>query len=107
MPDNNLEVVRDLPGIGDKFKAHKRVIFNEDFDLETVKEYKEAGYKVHIRSARKIKRRDKKVWNKLQSVGLTEDALVFGEVKELDSRYDYDLLMTGEDPILEKLLMLS
>lgn len=103
--DNNAIVVKDLPGVGQKFKAHKRVIFNEDFDLETVKKYKEAGYKVHIRSARKIKRKDNKVWNKLKSVGLTEDALVFGEVKDLDKRYDYELLMTGEDPILEKLLI--
>lgn len=109
--DNNIQVVNELPGIGKRFiesafkKKQKRVIFNEDFDLETVKKYKELGYKVHIRSARKIKRKDNKVWNKLKSVGLTEDAIVFGEVKELNDRYDYDLLMTGQDPILEKLLI--
>ncbi len=90
-----------------KFKRTRRVIFNEDFNEEVVREYKAMGYQVHIRSSRKIKKKDRKVWNKLKSVGLTEDALVFGEVKDLDKRYSYDLLMTGQDPILEKLLIMG
>jgi len=105
--DNNRDVVKVLPGIGEKFKAKRKVIFNEDFNDETVIEYIEKGYSVHIRSARKIQRKDKKVWNKLRAVGLTEDAMVYGEVKDLDKKYDYDLLMTGQDPILERLKLMG
>jgi hypothetical protein len=89
------------------FKAQRKVIFNEDFDDQTVIDYIEKGYSVHIRSARKIQRRDKKVWNKLRAVGLTEDQMVFGEVKDLDKRYGYDLLMTGQDPIIERLKLMG
>jgi len=102
--DNNSDVVKELPKIGEKFSAVRKVIFNEDFNEDDVKRYKELGFKIYIRSARKIKKRDKKVWNKLQSVGLTEDAIVFGEVKELDKRHNFDLIMTGDDPLLEMLL---
>jgi hypothetical protein len=105
--DNNALVVRALPGVGQKFKAQRRVIFNEDFDDATVIDYIEKGFKVHIRSSRKIQRRDRKVWNKLRAVGLTEDVMVFGEVKDLDTKYDYDLLMTGQDPILERLKLMG
>jgi hypothetical protein len=89
------------------FKAQRRVIFNEDFDETTVADYIEKGFKVHIRSSRKIQKRDRKVWNKLRAVGLTEDVMVFGEVKDLDKKYDYDLLMTGQDPILERLKLMG
>ena len=89
------------------FGKIRRVIFNEDFDEDVVREYKEKGFKVQIRSSRKIYRKDKKVWNKLRSVGLTEDALVFGELRDLNKRYDYDMMFTGEDPMLEKLLTLG
>jgi len=89
------------------FKAKRKVIFNEDFNDETVIDYIEKGYSVHIRSARKIHKKDKKVWNKLRAVGLTEDVMVFGEVKDLDKRYEYDLLMTGQDPILERLKLMG
>ena len=81
----------------------KRVLFNEDFDIETAKKYKEMGFKVYVRSSRKIKRKDNKVWNQLKQANLTEDNLVFGEVKQLDKRFQFDLLMTGEDPVLEML----
>lgn len=87
----------------ENFSRVKKVIFNEDFDEDKVQQYKDLGYKVYIRSSRKIKKKDKKVWNKLRTVGLTEDALVFGEVKDLHKRYDFDLLMTGQDPLLEAL----
>jgi hypothetical protein len=92
---------------GQNFKAKRKVIFNEDFNDETVIDYIEKGYSVHIRSARKIHKKDKKVWNKLRAVGLTEDVMVFGEVKDLDKKYDYDLLMTGQDPILERLKLMG
>ena len=105
--DNNALVVRALPGVGQKFKAVRKVIFNEDFDDATVIDYIEKGFKVHIRSARKIQKKDRKVWNKLRAVGLTEDVMVFGEVKDLDKKYEYDLLMTGQDPILERLKLMG
>jgi hypothetical protein len=105
--DNNALVVKALPGVGQKFKAQRRVIFNDDFDETTVADYIEKGFKVHVRSSRKIQRKDRKVWNKLKSVGLTEDVMVFGEVKDLDKRYNYDLLMTGQDPILERLKLMG
>jgi hypothetical protein len=102
--DNNADVIEYLPAtIGEKFSRVKKVIFDEDFNEDKVKEYKDLGYKVYIRSERKIKKKDKKVWNKLQSVGLTEDHLVFGEVKDLHKKYDFDLLLTGQDPLLEAL----
>ena len=105
--DNNALVVRALPGVGQRFKAQRKVIFNEDFNEESVIEYIEKGYSVHIRSARKIHKKDKKVWNKLRAIGLTEDVMVFGEVKDLDKKYEYDLLMTGQDPILERLKLMG
>lgn len=105
--DNNRDVVNLLPGVGQKFKAQRRVIFNDDFDETTVADYISKGFKVHIRSSRKIQKRDRKVWNKLRAIGLTEDVMVFGEVKDLDKKYEYDLLMTGQDPILERLKLMG
>ena len=105
--DNNGDVIKTLPGVGQKFKAQRRVIFNEDFDETSVADYISKGFKVHIRSSRKIHKKDKKVWNKLKKVGLTEDVMVFGEVKDLDKKYEYDLLMTGQDPILERLKLMG
>ena len=89
------------------FASQKRVIFNEDFDVDKVKELKAEGFKVYIRSSRKIKKKDKKVWNKLQNAGLNDDALVFGEVKDLHKRYNFNLFMTGSDPISEALSVLG
>lgn len=105
--DNNPDVIKSIPGVGQKFKAQRRVIFNEDFDEDSVADYISKGFKVHIRSSRKINKKDKKVWNKLRSVGLTQDVMVFGEVKDLDKKYEYDLLMTGQDPILERLKLMG
>ena len=101
--DNNSDVIKSLPGIGEKFGKVNRVLFNEDFDVNEVRAYKEMGFKVYVRSSRKIKKADKKVWNKLKEAKLTEDNLVFGEVKELDKKFNFDLLLTGEDTVLEML----
>jgi len=86
-----------------KFAKVRRVLFNEDFDVEVARKYKEMGFKVYVRSSRKIKRKDNKVWNQLKQANLTEDNLVFGEIQQLDKRFEFDLLMTGEDPVLEML----
>ena len=102
MDDNSL--LKDLlPGIAEKFGKVKRIIFNEDFDLETLLEYKKLGFSIHIKSKRKYQRSDHKTYNKLRSVGLSTDNLVFGEMRDLNDKYGYDLMMTGTDPILEGL----
>ena len=98
-------VIVDLPPANIDFKLGKvkRIIFNEDFDLETLLEYKKLGFSIHIKSKRKYQRSDHKTYNKLRSVGLTQDNLVFGEMRDLNDKYGYDLMMTGTDPILEAL----
>jgi len=85
------------------FAKVKRVLFNEDFDVELAKKYKEMGFKIYVRSSRKIKKKDRKVWNQLKQANLSEDNLVFGEIKQLDKKYNFDLLLTGKDPVLEML----
>jgi hypothetical protein len=86
-----------------KFARVKKVLFNEDFNADEVKKYREMGFKVYIRSQRKIQRKDNKVWNQLKRANLTEDNLLFGEVKDLDKKLNFDLLLTGDDPVLEML----
>lgn len=105
--DNNQEVIKDIPGIGQKFMKVKKVLFDEDFNEDDVATYKKLGFKILVRSKRKLKRKDKKVWNKLKSVGLSEDHLVFGEVEQLHKKYNFDLLMTGQDPVLEQLKVIG
>lgn len=91
----------------EKFRKVRRVLFDEDFNEDLIKKYKADGWKIHIMSKRKIKRPDKKRWNKMKSVNLSEDDhLVYGELKDLDNRYNYDTHFCGEDdPILTKLLL--
>lgn len=105
--DNNGDVIRMIPGIGEKFGKVKKILFDEDFNEDDVKKYKELGFKILVRSKRKLKKKDKKVWNKLKSVGLTEDVMLYGEVKELHKKYNFDMLMTGQDPILEHLSVMG
>jgi hypothetical protein len=85
----------------------KKVLFDEDFNEDDVATYKKLGFKILVRSKRKLKKKDKKVWNKLKSVGLTEDVMLYGEVKELHKKYNFDMLMTGQDPILEHLSVMG
>jgi hypothetical protein len=85
------------------FKRSK-ILFEEDFDIDEVIKYKSMGYKVYVRSSRKIKKKDRKVWNRLKEVGLTEDNLLFGSVRDLTKKHDFSLLFTGEDPMLEAFL---
>lgn len=104
--DNNLDVVENTPGVGEKFGKIKRVLFDEDFNEEDIKRFKSLGYSVHIKSKRKIKRSDGKKWNKMKSVNLTEDNMVYGDLEQLDRRWDYDLVFCdGGDPLLNKLLL--
>ncbi len=93
----------DLPPASDNFGRVRRIIFDEDFDEATLRQYKNEGFQIHIKSKRKIFRRDRKTYNKLRSVGLSEDNLVFGEMEDLNKTFEYDLFMTGQDPMLEGL----
>ena len=101
--------LKELGELGEQTKLSKvkRVLFNEDFNEEEVREWKDLGYKVSILSKRKIKRQDKKVWNRLKSVGLSERDLVFGSIKEVDKRWNFDVLLTGQDPFLEKFMTMG
>jgi hypothetical protein len=103
--DNNEDVVKALPGVAEKFGKVRKVLFEEDFNPEEAKMYKEMGFKVYIRSSRKIKKKDKKVWNQLKQASLSEDNLAFGSIEELDKKHNFDLLLTGDDPMLEALLV--
>jgi len=78
-----------------------KVIFDEDFDIEIAKKMKSMGFKIYVRSSRKIKRRDKKVYNKLKQADLSEDNLVFGSIEELHKKLNFNLFLTGDDSILE------
>jgi hypothetical protein len=89
------------------FAKVKKILFDEDFNEDDVKKYKDLGFKILVRSKRKLKKKDKKVWNKLKSVGLTEDVMLYGEVKELHKKYNFHMLMTGQDPILEHLSVMG
>jgi len=84
------------------FKKSK-ILFEEDFDENELKTYKDMGFKILIRSKRKIKKSDKKVWNKLKNAGLSEDDLVFGEVEQLDKKYNFEMIFNGDDPVLNLL----
>ena len=97
---------KDFPPANVELGRVRRVIFSEDFDEDVIREYKKAGFKVHILSRRKVQRKDKKVYNKLKSVGLSEDNLLFGDIKTLDKKYDFDIMLHDtEDPILNALLV--
>jgi hypothetical protein len=88
------------------FAKVRRVIFSEDFNEDVIREYKKAGFKVHILSKRKVQRKDRKTYNKLKSVGLSEDNLLFGDIKTLDKKYNFDIMLHDtEDPILNALLV--
>lgn len=85
----------------------KRILVDEDFNEDIVKDKIKSGWSVHVRSKRKIKRKDKKTYNKLKRVGLSEDNLYFGEVKQLDFKYNYDEINITGDPIMDKLMVLG
>lgn len=80
-----------------------RILFEEDFDELEMAVWKEMGFKILVRSKRKIKKKDKKVWNKLKNAGLTEDNLVYGEVADLDKKYNFEMIFNGDDPLLTML----
>jgi len=97
-----LEQIRKQKLEKQDFRKVKKVLFEEEFDVEKVRSMKEMGFKVLVRSSRKIKKRDKKVWNKLKSAGLSEDNLLFGETRELNNKMEFSYI-DGEDCIITHL----
>lgn len=96
---NKLKKIR---GEKQDLRRVKKVLFEEEFDIDKVKSMKELGFKVLVRSSRKIKRQDKKVWNKLKSAGLSEDNLVFGDVKQLNEKMEFSYV-DGQDCLITHL----
>jgi hypothetical protein len=68
----------------------KRILVRENFDKELVQEYTDKGYEVHILSDR----------IKLSN----DDRMKFGNIRDLHNRYNYEVLLTGDDPVLEKFM---
>lgn len=96
------------PPVSVEFGKTKKVLFDEDFDEELVKKYKELGFKVYVKSKRKVKRKDKKTYNKLKSVGLTEDNLLFGDTHQLNKKYQFGAIYEGHnDPYLAMLMTIG
>jgi len=90
------------------FKKVKKVIFSEDFDEETVKSYKDKGFKVYILSKRKIRKSDKKTINKLKKLSLSEDdVMLYGEPEALHSKYKFDEAHLDSDPMLSMLSLVG
>lgn len=97
-----LEQIRKQKLEKQDFRKVKKVLFEEEFDVEKVRSMKEMGFKVLVRSSRKIKKRDKKVWNKLKSAGLSEDNLLFGETRDLNKKMEFSYI-DGEDCLITHL----
>ena len=86
----------------------KKVLIDENVPDDVILDMKNRGFKVYIKSARKIKRADRKAYNRLKSLGLSADwDYVSGSEKDLDRQLDFSLYMSSEDPILDTLLMKS
>jgi hypothetical protein len=93
---NKLEKIRKEKLQKQDFRKVKKVLFEEEFDIEKVRSLKDMGFKVYVRSQRKIKKKDRKVWNKLKSAGLTEDNLIFGSQDELNKKMEFSFI-DGQD----------
>ena len=99
---NKLEKIRQQKLQKQDFRRVKKVLFDQEFNEEKVKEFKQLGFKVFVRSERKIKKADKKVWNKLKSVGLTEDNLLFGEQLDIHKKMNFTHI-DGQETFLTNL----
>jgi hypothetical protein len=87
------------PPVSVEFK--KKVLISEDTSDEVILDYIKSGFKPHILSKRKIRRRDKKVYNRLKRLGLNSDIdLKFGDVKTLYNEFKYDAIVTDDNPLI-------
>ena len=86
----------------------KKVLLNEDTPDDIIKSYIDKGFKPYFLSKRKIRKKDKKTWNKIQRHNLDPAvSIVFGEVKQLNDRYNYDEINITGDVILDKLMVMG
>ena len=72
----------------------KKILFDENTPDDIIKEYIEMGFKPYLLSRRKIKRGDKKVWNRLKKLNMNPDT-------DLKFRNDggYCGIVNEEDPV--------
>jgi hypothetical protein len=81
----------------------KRVLLDESVSEEIILSYIERGFQPHFQSKRKVKRKDRKVYNKIRKFGIDPDRnLRFGNIKP----EDWDVIDFG-DPILDKLMLMG
>jgi len=86
----------------------KKILIDENLPDETILDMKSRGFKVYIKSARKIRKSDRKAYNRLKTLGLNFDSdYLSGDEKQLDRQKDFSLYMSSDDPILDTLLMKS
>lgn len=86
----------------------KKVLLSEDAPNELIKSYIERGFTPYFRSKRKIRKKDRKAWNKIQRHGLDPDvSVVFGEVKQLDRKHNFQEINVSGDPIWDKLSVMG
>lgn len=79
----------------------KKVLVTESTPDEVILDYIKSGFKPHILSKRKVRRKDKKTYNRLKKLGLNADIdLKFGEIKELHLQNKYDAIVTDDNPLL-------
>jgi hypothetical protein len=87
------------PPVSVEFK--KKVLVSEDTSDEVILDYIKSGFKPHILSKRKVRRKDRKTYNRLKRLGLSEDIdLKFGSIKDLHSQFKYDAIVTEDNPLI-------
>lgn len=79
------------------------VLFSEHFDEEKMALLHEEGHTIYIQSSSRIYNQSTNLSHKLRSSNLTEDNILYGDVAQLDKKYNFDLILTGEDTLLELL----
>jgi hypothetical protein len=82
----------------------KKVLLSEDVGEDIIQNYIDAGFKPYFLSKRKIRKKDKKVWNKIQRYHLDPAVhVIFGKQKGSD----WDEVNISGDPVLDKLLLMG
>jgi hypothetical protein len=82
----------------------RKVLLSEDVSEDIIGDYIARGFKPYFLSKRKIRKKDKKVWNKIQRYHLDPAVhVLFGKQRG----QDWDEVNISGDPILDKLLMMG
>jgi hypothetical protein len=82
----------------------KRVLLSEDVSEDIIQNYIDAGFKPYFLSKRKIRKKDKKVWKKLQKFNIDPGTNLLFSVKKGS---DWDEINISGDHILDKLLLMG